>query len=102
MRAQNEVGFRNRNGVRTMPLLTRRNFLCGAIASVACAGGAFTYARMFEPGWLDVVHVNLPLCKLPDAFADFRIAQLSDLHFGPLVPQTQIASAIDEVLAMKA
>ena len=68
-----------------MPFITRRNLLLGTFASVAAAGGAYIYARTIEPRWLDVVALDLKLRNLPDAFADFTIAQISDLHFGPLI-----------------
>jgi predicted MPP superfamily phosphohydrolase len=82
-----------------MAIVTRRRFLLSSIAALA---GGYGYARLLEPSWLEINHVELTLPKLPDAFANFTIAQLSDLHFGPLVPLDFIESAVDEVLAMNA
>lgn len=82
-----------------MPLFTRRRFLTASLASIA---GVYGYARFAEPSWLDLVHVDLPLQKLPDAFSDFTIAQLSDLHFGPLTPLSCIEGAIDTVASLNA
>lgn len=82
-----------------MPIITRRRFLGGALASVVGAGGAYLYARTIEPRWLEIVSTELPLQKLPDAFAHFKIAQLSDLHFGPWIQPADMDPAIDAVMA---
>ncbi len=82
-----------------MAILTRRRFLCASLAALA---GGYGYARLLEPGWLEIAHVELPLRKLPDAFAGLTIAQLSDLHFGPLVPLSYIESAVDAANEMNA
>jgi predicted MPP superfamily phosphohydrolase len=80
-----------------MPLVTRRRLLGAALASIA--GGAYLYARLLEPRWLEVCPVDLTLPRLPDAFAGFKIAQLSDLHFGPWIQPEHMEPAIDAVLA---
>lgn len=85
-----------------MPLLSRRNFLGATLASCTGLGGMYVYGRTVEPGWLEVVRKELPLRNLPDAFAGFTIAQISDLHFGPLVSLGHIESALDEVLKFNA
>jgi predicted MPP superfamily phosphohydrolase len=85
-----------------MPLLTRRNFLRGAIASLAVGGATYVYARTIEPTWLDIVRLDLRLRNLPDAFAGFRIAQISDLHFGPLIQPSHIEPVIDQVIEQNA
>jgi predicted MPP superfamily phosphohydrolase len=77
-----------------MPLVTRRKFLCGAVAAVA---GVYGYARLLEPGWLDVTRLELPLQKLPDAFAGVTIAQISDLHFGPFMQAPEMAQVVEHV-----
>lgn len=62
-----------------MPKLTRRAFLR---ASVAAAAGVTLYAGVIERNWLDITQIDMPLRRLPDAFAGFTIAQISDMHFG--------------------
>jgi predicted MPP superfamily phosphohydrolase len=85
-----------------MPVFTRRNFLRGSVLSLASGVGAYVYGRTIEPGWLDIVHVEMQLRRLPDAFADFTIAQISDLHFGPFIQPSHIEPVIDAALALNA
>ncbi len=81
---------------------TRRNFLGAGLTTLAGAAGTFTYARTIEPHWFDVVHLDVPLKKLPDAFAGFTIAQISDIHFGPYMGPAEIEPSIDAILALDA
>jgi predicted MPP superfamily phosphohydrolase len=85
-----------------MPFMTRRRFLAGTLTAVAGVAGAYSYARMVERHWLDIARVEHALPKLPDAFTGFTIAQLSDIHFGPLVEPASLEPVIDEVLAFHA
>jgi predicted MPP superfamily phosphohydrolase len=80
-----------------MPRLTRRALLQGSLA--AFASGSL-YASFLEPGWLDIVRLEVPLRKLPEAFADFTIAQISDLHFGRFIKPSHMEPVIDAVLAL--
>jgi predicted MPP superfamily phosphohydrolase len=41
------------------------------------------------------------LAKLPDAFAGFTIAQISDIHFGPYIQSEHVGPVVDQVLAWK-
>jgi predicted MPP superfamily phosphohydrolase len=85
-----------------MPHLSRRTFLRGALATLASGVGAGLYAGVVQPGWLSVTRLELPLRGLPEAFAGFRIAQLSDLHFGPFVGPAHVEAAVEQVLALHA
>jgi predicted MPP superfamily phosphohydrolase len=85
-----------------MALLTRRRLLGAALGLIASGGATYAYARYVEPGWLDGVRLDLSLPKLPDAFAGFTIAHISDLHFGPFCSPADLAPAIDTVLALNA
>lgn len=38
--------------------------------------------RAYEPEWVEVVEVDLPLPHLPKSFAGMRVLQISDLHYG--------------------
>lgn len=82
-----------------MPRITRRTFLCGSLAAIA---GGSLYAGLIEPGWLDIVHLELPLRKLPDAFAGFTIAHISDLHFGRFIGPAHLDPVIDAAMALGA
>ena len=83
-------------------MLTRRAFLRGSLLTGLAGIGGYVYGRTIAPHWLDVAQVELPLRNLPDAFADFTIAQISDLHFGKHVAPEYIHSVVDSVMALDA
>jgi predicted MPP superfamily phosphohydrolase len=59
------------------PSITRRSFL----AAAAAAGiGLATYAGTRGRHEFEVTQVTLPIRNLPDAFQNFRIVQMSDIH----------------------
>jgi hypothetical protein len=60
-----------------------RGLLGGGLAVAATGAGGLAYATAVEPGWLDVERVTVWLTDLPPALDGMRIAQLSDLHWGP-------------------
>lgn len=74
-------------------MLTRRKFLGRLlIGAVAAAGGAD--ALFVEPRNLIAERVGVRLKRLPEQFDGFRIAQLSDLHFGPYMGRPGIERAV--------
>ena len=83
-----------------MASISRRTFLRGSLAIASV--GSFLYGWTVEPTRLDVVRVELPLRNLPDAFAEFSIAQISDLHFGRNTELDFMESVVDSVLALNA
>jgi predicted MPP superfamily phosphohydrolase len=59
------------------PSITRRSFL----AAAAAAGiGLATYAGTHARHEFEVTQITLPIRDLPDAFLNFRIVQMSDIH----------------------
>ncbi|MFO0931468.1 MAG: metallophosphoesterase [Planctomycetota bacterium] len=67
--------------------LGRRRFLARSVAGVAGAGAAGLSTAALVEGARppEVVEVTVPVRRLPAAFHGFRIAQLSDVHVGPLL-----------------
>ncbi len=61
--------------------LGRREALRLMLSAVASVATLPFYARWIEPGWVEVVHVRIPLPGLPRNFHGFRLVHLSDLHF---------------------
>ncbi|MBZ0301815.1 MAG: metallophosphoesterase [Anaerolineae bacterium] len=76
-----------------MPLLTKNRLLWLAGLSLS----VFTYARWVEPRWLAVREVRLKLPRLPEAFHDYRIVHLSDLHLGWGLDRSRLQGAVDLV-----
>jgi uncharacterized protein len=76
-------------------LVTRRKFfsrfLTGASA-IAAIGGAD--ALFLEPKTLVAERVQVQLKRLPEEFHGFRIAQISDVHFGPYMGKSGLERAV--------
>lgn len=76
--------------------LTRRGFLKRATlvsgtAALALAG----YSGLIEPNEVDVEKVELKVARLSPAFDGFKIALISDLHFGPYTGAHEIGAAVN-------
>jgi predicted MPP superfamily phosphohydrolase len=70
---------------------SRRAVLEGAAtAVVASPFVAGAYGMFYGRLNLETTHHRTRLPRLPAAFEGFRIAQLSDIHIGPFMPQEQI------------
>lgn len=76
-------------------LLTRRTFfnrfLIGACTVVAIGA---TDAVFVEPKNLLAEHIDIRLNRLPEEFHGFRIAQISDVHFGPYMGKPALQRAV--------
>jgi predicted MPP superfamily phosphohydrolase len=69
----------------------RRQFLeRGASAVVAAPFVAGAYGLFYGRLNLEVTRQRIHLARLPKPFAGFRIAQLSDIHIGPFMPENEI------------
>jgi predicted MPP superfamily phosphohydrolase len=72
---------------------TRRSFVVRALlAGAAISGGVETV--FLEPGNFTTREVTVKLKRLPEAFEGFRIAQISDIHFGPYMSQAGVERAM--------
>lgn len=78
---------------------TRRTFLKSGAALVVA--GLAADAAIFEPDYPRVVHVDMPLARLPEAWNGLRIAQLSDFHYDPLFSVHPIRKAVELVQNLK-
>ncbi|MGQ0604837.1 MAG: metallophosphoesterase [Anaerolineales bacterium] len=85
--------------------LPRRAFLravhnlLGGLALSSLAGSG--YMRWMEPRWFAVERVTLTLPRLPRAFDGITVAQLSDLHLGPVITPEHVHAAIDLTLSLR-
>ena len=71
------------------PQLTRRRFLTLAAGTTILGLGG--YAWRIEPHWLEMVYRDLPIRNLPTALHGRTLAQVSDLHVGPVVDSEYLA-----------
>ena len=72
----------------------RRRFLKGLGIGVAATAAAYVDARYIEPKYIEVSRHTAYLPDLPVAMEGFAIAQLSDIHYGPITPEKVIRDAI--------
>lgn len=73
-------------------MLSRRTFLAGGVLGLATLAGADSL--FIEPHDLQARRVTISLKRLPEAFDGFRIAQISDIHFGPYMGRAGVQRAV--------
>lgn len=79
-------------------LLSRRGFLRGSAAAAATViAGAGAYTRWVEPHWVGVTEVPMRFPALPESLVGKRLAQISDLHVGPVVDDAYLRRAMRQV-----
>ncbi len=70
---------------------SRRGFLERTATIVAAAPFvAGAYGLLYGRLNLEVTHRQIHLANLPRQFRGFRIAQLSDIHIGPFMPESEV------------
>jgi uncharacterized protein len=76
----------------------------GALAAVAYAAGlgAAGFGVLVRRRWLRVRTLDVPIAGLGPSFDGYRIAQLSDLHIGSLLPRALAEPWIDRTNALDA
>jgi len=80
--------------------ISRRRLLFGlaglTAGSAGSAGGLYLYGSEFEPDWLEISRVEVPVKGLPSAFEGLRVGLLSDFHLHPYTKIDLIASAVEK------
>jgi predicted MPP superfamily phosphohydrolase len=79
-------------------LLTRRNFLGG---SVAAAAGLALYSGEIARHELSVLNHTIFIDNLPGVFRNFRIAQISDIHFDEFSEPSFVRRVIAQVNSLE-
>ncbi len=64
---------------------TRRTFLKAGTTAIASGLGAYGYATLVEPHWLEISRRDMVLENLPPTLDGATLAHLSDLHVGSRV-----------------
>jgi predicted MPP superfamily phosphohydrolase len=81
--------------------LARRRFLRLSLATGAGVA-ACAYPFVAEHRLVRINRYRIPVPRLPEAFRGFTIAQLTDLHHGPLVPASFLRRVVEHTLALGA
>jgi uncharacterized protein len=74
------------------PRISRRRFAAYGAAALLSATGAD--ALLVEPHHPVAEHVEIRLSRLPDSFHGFRIALITDIHFGPYMGKAGVEEAV--------
>src|ERR1700744_1096856 len=77
--------------------LTRRNFLLG---SAGAAAGLALYSSEWARHELSIVTRTIAIEGLPPAFAGFRVAQISDLHFDEYTEPFFVRRVVEQANAL--
>jgi uncharacterized protein len=78
------------------PLFSRRNFLIGSSAAAAAAGFAL-YSCEIARHEISVVTRSIAIANLPEPFRNYRIVQISDIHFDEYTEPAFLARVIRHV-----
>lgn len=80
--------------------ITRRQFLKRSCSLVSV--GLLASYPVFVERYIVLTNIyRVPVRNLPEAFLGFRIVQLSDLHYGSLVPLALIRHVVDRANQLK-
>lgn len=79
--------------------LTRRSFLKTTLGTAVGAG--VVYPTLIEPWRVAIEKISIRVPALSPAFAGFRIAHLSDLHYRPYTTRHQIAHVVELTNALR-
>lgn len=85
------------------PGISRRQFLidgAGAAAALSAGSGAAS-ATLITPWSIRVTRYTLALPGLPVELDGLRLAQVTDTHLGPRIPESHVAEAVRIALALK-
>jgi uncharacterized protein len=82
-------------------MTSRRAFLTTAAATAAGAAGLGGYVRFLEPFWVEFVRRDLPITSLPQSLIGKTLVQLTDLHAGPVVPDSHLLETFARVRALR-
>jgi uncharacterized protein len=74
------------------PKFTRRRFIGSGLITLAAA--ATVDGFVVEPGDPVAEYREIRLTRLPEAFSGFRIAQVTDIHYGPYMTQAGVRRAL--------
>jgi predicted MPP superfamily phosphohydrolase len=82
--------------LKALFVLTRRQFVRRSVIGLAAVSGTGLAIDGFfvEPHRPVPEHIDVHLTRLPEAFEGFRIAQITDIHFGPYMDTAGLERAV--------
>lgn len=92
------VKLANAPAVEQKKILTRRKFLLG---SAVAAGGLALYAGEIARHEVSISRNTLAINDLPEAFENFRVVQISDIHFDEFTEPFFVRRIVRNVNALK-
>ena len=87
------------NGSFAFADLNRRAFI-GTSATVLTGAALFGYTTEIEPHWLELVHRDLVVPKLPASLDGKRLAHVSDLHVCSYVEEDYLVRSLGRLAAL--
>lgn len=79
--------------------MTRRQFLRKGVLAGAGLLALGSYSTVFEPNHVVVKPLDIWLQRLPSAFDGFRVALISDIHYGEFLGESHLAHVVNLVNA---
>jgi uncharacterized protein len=77
------------------PALTRRQFLRKGVLGGAGLIALGAYSTVIEPNHVVVNHLDVSLHRQPTAFDGFRVAQISDIHYGEYLGEAHLTHVVN-------
>ncbi len=77
--------------------ISRRGLLKAAAQLLIGASAGSFYTAFVEPSWVEVTQIQLKLPRLPAAFSGFRLAQISDVHFGGWMTRERFLPSLEQL-----
>lgn len=83
--------------------ISRRQFLIdgAGAAAILSAGSGAASATLVTPWHIRVTRYTLVMPNLPPELDGLRLAQVTDTHLGPRIPESHVAEAVRIALALK-
>ncbi|MGH9509177.1 MAG: metallophosphoesterase [Terriglobales bacterium] len=75
--------------------LTRRQMIGRTVLALGAAAAG--YGFLIEPRRIVIERIEMRLRRLPGEFDGFRIAQISDIHYGPYMSSSFVRKAVEEI-----
>ncbi len=87
------------NEIMNKPLSRRKFLKFGFLGGIGCLVASYPF--FIERYLVQINEYNIPVNNLPNEFIDFKIVQLTDLHYGRLMPKIFIEQIINKANSLE-